>query len=39
MIRTLLAALLLAGAAPALAWSQTGHRVTGAIRAATVHHK
>ncbi len=31
MIRTLLLAALLLTAAPALAWSQTGHRVTGAI--------
>jgi hypothetical protein len=31
MIRTLLLAALLATATPALAWSQTGHRVTGAI--------
>lgn len=31
MIRALATALLLAAAAPALAWSQTGHRVTGAI--------
>lgn len=31
MIRALLLAALLGAAAPALAWSQTGHRVTGAI--------
>ncbi len=31
MIRALATALLLAAAAPALAWSQTGHRVTGEI--------
>ena len=30
-MRTLLAALLLTAAAPALAWGQNGHRITGAI--------